>query len=64
MQGVLTPVIKFWVFGSPRGLQVPNFGSVSFILTLGQSGVATYVVGLAPQMHLLMSEKQMKLEVQ
>jgi hypothetical protein len=24
-----------------RGLQVPNFGSVSFILTLGQSGVAT-----------------------
>jgi hypothetical protein len=41
MQGVLTPAIKLLVFRSPGGLQVPNFGSVSFILTLGQSGVAT-----------------------
>jgi hypothetical protein len=28
------PTIKFWVFDSPRGLQVPTFGSVNFILTL------------------------------
>ncbi len=41
MQCVLTPTIKLWVFVSPGGLQAPNFGSVSFILTLGQSGVAT-----------------------
>ncbi len=41
MQGVLTPAIKLLVFESPGGLQVPNFGSVSFILTLGQSGVVT-----------------------
>jgi hypothetical protein len=34
MRGVLTPAIELWVFGSPRGLQVPTFGSVSFILTL------------------------------
>ncbi len=34
MRGVLTPAIKFWLFGSPEGLQVPTFGSVSFILTL------------------------------
>jgi hypothetical protein len=34
MQGVLTPEIKLKVFGSPRGLQVPTFGSVSFMLTL------------------------------
>jgi hypothetical protein len=34
MQGVLTPEIKLWVFRSPGGLQVPTFGSVSFILTL------------------------------
>jgi hypothetical protein len=34
MQGVLTPAIKLWVFGSPGGLQVPTFGTVSFILTL------------------------------
>jgi hypothetical protein len=34
MQGVLTPAIKLWVSESPRGLQVPTFGSVSFILTL------------------------------
>jgi hypothetical protein len=34
MWGVLTPAIKLWVFGSLRGLQVPTFGSVNFILTL------------------------------
>jgi hypothetical protein len=34
MRGVLTLVIKFRVFGSPGGLQVPTFGSVNFILTL------------------------------
>ncbi len=34
MQGVLTPAIKLWVFESPKGLQVPTFGSVNFILTL------------------------------
>ncbi len=34
MWGVLTPTIKLWVFKSPRGLQIPTFGSVSFILTL------------------------------
>ncbi len=33
MRGVLTPAIKLWVFGSLEGLQVPTFGSVSFILT-------------------------------
>ncbi len=41
MQGVLTPGVELEMFGSPGGLQVPNFGSVSFILTLGQNGVAT-----------------------
>jgi hypothetical protein len=34
MQGVLTHAIKLWVSGSRGGLQLPNFGSVSFILTL------------------------------
>jgi hypothetical protein len=34
MKGVLASAIKLWVFGSPRGLQVPTFGSVSFIFTL------------------------------
>jgi hypothetical protein len=34
LQGVLTPTIKLWIFGSQGGLQVPTFGSVSFILTL------------------------------
>ncbi len=33
MRGVLALAIKLWVFGSPGGLQVPTFGSVSFILT-------------------------------
>jgi hypothetical protein len=28
------PAIELWVFGSPSGLQVPTFGSVSLILTL------------------------------
>jgi hypothetical protein len=40
-QGVLTPIIKLWVFGSPRGLPSPHFGSVSVVLTLLQSEVAT-----------------------
>jgi Na+/melibiose symporter-like transporter len=31
---VLTPTIKLWIFGSHGGLQVPTFGSVSFILTV------------------------------
>jgi hypothetical protein len=34
MRGVLTPAIELWSFGSPRGLPSPNFGNVSFILTL------------------------------
>jgi hypothetical protein len=34
MRCVLTPAIKLLIFGSPGGLQVPTFGSVSFILTL------------------------------
>jgi hypothetical protein len=34
--------IELKIFGSPRGLPIPNLGSVSFILTLGQSGVATW----------------------
>jgi hypothetical protein len=34
MQGFFTPTIKLWIFGSPEGLQVPTFGSVTFILTL------------------------------
>jgi hypothetical protein len=34
MQGVLTLAIKLCVFGSLKGLHVPTFGSVSFILTL------------------------------
>ncbi len=42
MQGVLGLVVELKTFGSPGGLQIPNFGSVSFILTLGQSGVATF----------------------
>jgi hypothetical protein len=33
-QGFLTPAIELWSFGSPGGLQVPTFGSASFILTL------------------------------
>jgi hypothetical protein len=33
MRGVLTPAIKLWVFRSPGELQVPIFGSVSFIFT-------------------------------
>ncbi len=40
MWGVLTPAIDLWSFGSPGGLPSPNFGSVSFILTLSQSRVA------------------------
>jgi hypothetical protein len=35
------PCCRALRFGSPEGLQVPNFGNVSFILTLGQSEVAT-----------------------
>jgi hypothetical protein len=34
MQGVLTPAIVFWIFGSPGGLPSPIFGSVSGDLTL------------------------------
>jgi hypothetical protein len=34
IQGVLTLAIELWVFKSPGGLQLPTFGSVSFILTL------------------------------
>jgi hypothetical protein len=33
-RGVLAYTIEFWSFGSPGGLWVPTFGSVSFILTL------------------------------
>jgi hypothetical protein len=34
MQDFLTPTIELWVFGSLGGLQLPTFGSVSFIPTL------------------------------
>ncbi len=40
-RGVLTPAIEFWIFRSPKGLPSPRFGSVSVILTLLPSGVAT-----------------------
>jgi hypothetical protein len=33
-RGVSTPTIELWSFESPGGLQVPTFGSASFILTL------------------------------
>jgi hypothetical protein len=42
MRGVLGLSVELQTFGSPGGLQVPNFESVGFIPTLGQSGVATY----------------------
>jgi hypothetical protein len=34
MRGVLTFELELWVFESPRGLQLPTFGGVSFIFTL------------------------------
>jgi hypothetical protein len=43
MRGVLTPIIELWSFESPNGLPSPHFGSVSLILTLSQSRVATYL---------------------
>jgi hypothetical protein len=43
-RGVLTLAIEFYVFGSLEGLSSPHFGSVSVILTLLQSGVATNIV--------------------
>jgi hypothetical protein len=46
IRGVLASVVELYTFGSPGGLQVPNFGSVSFILTLGQKGVATSTLGV------------------
>jgi hypothetical protein len=33
-RGLLTSAIELWSCGSPRGLQVPTFGSVNLILTL------------------------------
>jgi hypothetical protein len=33
-RGVLTSAIELWSYGSPGGLQVPTFGSVSLIFTL------------------------------
>jgi hypothetical protein len=44
-RGVLTPAIELWIFGSPRGFPSPHFGSVIVILTLLQSGVATFTHG-------------------
>jgi hypothetical protein len=41
MRGVLGLAIELQTFGSPGGLKIPNFGSVGFHPTLGQSGVAT-----------------------
>jgi hypothetical protein len=38
MRGVLTPTIELWSFESPPS---PHFGSVSLVLTLSQSRVAT-----------------------
>jgi hypothetical protein len=35
-RGVLISAIELWNCGSPRGLQVPTFGSVSFIFTLAE----------------------------
>jgi hypothetical protein len=40
-RGVLPFAVELKKFGSPGGLQIPNLGSVSFILPLGQNGVAT-----------------------
>jgi hypothetical protein len=34
MRGVLALQLELYIFGSPRGLQVPTFGSVGFTLTL------------------------------
>jgi hypothetical protein len=34
MRGVLALVIELWIFGSPKGLQLPTFGNVGFTLTL------------------------------
>jgi hypothetical protein len=44
MQGVLTPVIKLWVFGSPRGPQLPLLGVWISSSHLLQSGVVTLVL--------------------
>jgi hypothetical protein len=44
MQSVLTLIIELWKFRSPGGLPSPNFGSVSFILTLPLSRVMTFWV--------------------
>ncbi len=41
IQGVLTPAIELWSFGSPKRLPSPHFENVRFILTLFQSRVAT-----------------------
>ncbi len=41
MQGVLTPAIELWSFGSSGGFPSPHFGNVSLILILSQSRVAT-----------------------
>jgi hypothetical protein len=43
-QSVLTPAIELRVFGNPKGLPSPHFGSVSVILSLFLSGVATIMV--------------------
>jgi hypothetical protein len=44
MQGVLTPAIELWNFGSLDGLTSPHFGSEGVILSFFQSRVATLVV--------------------
>jgi len=49
MQGVLTLAIKLRVFGSPGGLQVPTFGSVSFILTLSPKWGCDRIIDMFPR---------------
>jgi hypothetical protein len=55
MQGVLTLELELWVFGSFEGLQVPTFGSVSFIFTFNPKwGCNTFLGdGLPVHMDLL-----------
>jgi hypothetical protein len=53
MQGVLTPTIKLWVFGSPGAFQVPTFGSVNFILKLPSKWVYDRLSGKMLQSHIV-----------
>jgi hypothetical protein len=48
MQGVLTPTIQIWSFGSLKGLPSPYFGSVSVIFTLFQKWGCDKLGGIIP----------------